>query len=127
MDIETLMSSIFGGTMLIICASFAFSGGIIALVYYMFFRNAKKKRQVWETGIPAQVKILRIWDTGVLVNNQPRIGMALEVHPSNGQPPYQVEVKKTVSMIYMAQVQPGTVLPAKIDANNPEEIVFAFG
>lgn len=126
MEFEALFGSIFGGTMLIICASFAFTGGIIALVYYAVYRNAKKKRKVWDTGIPAQAKVLRIWDTGMLVNNQPRVGMALEVHP-NGRTPYQVEIKKVIPMIYMAQIQPGAVLQAKVDADNPEEIVFGFG
>lgn len=65
-------------------------------------------------GLTAQASILKMWDTGVTINDNPRIGLLLEVHPTSGAP-FQVQVKKVISRLQTSQYQPGQTLEVKYD------------
>jgi hypothetical protein len=43
-------------------------------------------KSLQETGIAAQGVIVRIWDTGITVNDDPVIGMEVEVYAAEGKP-----------------------------------------
>ena len=78
-----------------------------------------------QEGVPAQATILKIWDTGVTLNDNPQVGMLLEIHPTN-QEPFRVEMKSVISRIALAQVQPGRVVPVRYDPANPSKVALAF-
>ncbi|MBA3806570.1 MAG: hypothetical protein H0X14_12775 [Acidobacteria bacterium] len=75
------------------------------------------------TGEPAQAKILRMWDTGTTLNDNPKVKFLLEIQPS-GRAPYQAEVKCYVSRLRLPQVQPGNVIAVKIDRQDATKIAL---
>lgn len=75
------------------------------------------------TGLPAQARITGIQGTGTSINNQPECQLDLDVFRPNA-PPYQVRVRQVVSQWAMPRVQPGLMVPVKIDAANPMNVAL---
>jgi hypothetical protein len=82
--------------------------------------EAKKIRAV---GQPAEATVLRIWDTGVTVNDDPVVGFLLEVKPS-GQPSFQAESKALVSRLAVPRVQPGAKLTVMFDPKDTRRVAL---
>src|SRR5258708_34198087 len=78
--------------------------GILFFVFRRIGGMMNVSNQLLATGGPAQAKILRMWDTGTSLNDNPMDGLALEVHPTT-RPPYQVETKALISRVRISQVQ----------------------
>ena len=74
-------------------------------------------------GTLAQATILRIWDTGMTLNDNPVVGFLLEVRPQN-LPAYQAESKSMISRLSISQFQPGATIPVKIDPQNHARVVL---
>ncbi len=83
----------------------------------------KVAREIRANGIPASGKVLRIWDTGVLVNHDPVVGFLLEIH-AEGLDPYEAETKALISILWIPQIQPGKVLPVKYDPADPSRVAL---
>jgi hypothetical protein len=99
--------------------------GIAFLAFFLIRRSSRKKAEVLlETGQQGQATILSLEDTGMLINNNPRVRIGLEVTVP-GYPPYQVTKTMTVPMIKLPQVQPGlvvAVLADPADPTNPDKV-----
>lgn len=80
-------------------------------------------RELQKTGEPAEALILRIWDTGMTVNDDPVVGFALEVRPK-GREAYQAETKLRISRLDVARVQPGTVVAVRIDPKDSRRVAL---
>jgi hypothetical protein len=117
------------GTCLTIVISFAFTGAILWATYQYFLRpflqSAQQRNQILQSGVQATAVVLSLADTGMLVNYQPQVKMVLQVNPPNGAP-YQTEVTMVVSQLQIPRVQPGMVVPVKIDPNNPANVAVAI-
>jgi len=74
-----------------------------------------------KNGITAQARVLKVWDTGVSINNNPQVGLLLEVSPLGGSP-FQAESKTVVSRLNVALVQPGTTAEVKYDPEKPQRL-----
>lgn len=84
--------------------------------------NGMKNRAVLSHGESAQAVILKVWETGTVMNEvNPQIGMLLEVRPAN-RPVFQAEAKMFISMIQIPQFQPGAVVGVKYDPNDPRKV-----
>jgi hypothetical protein len=84
------------------------------------------RRKLLEKGEPAEATILKVTDTGVTMNNiYPVVNALLEVRPQ-GRPPYQVETRMIVNRVDIPQVQPGTVVPVKIDPRNQKRVAVVM-
>jgi hypothetical protein len=104
--------------------------GIVFVITVLFFLSLRKDfremaqaRALVATGEPAQAKILRMWDTGTTLNDDPKVKFLLEIRPS-GRDPYQAEVKCYVSRLSLPQVQPGNVIAVKIDRQDETRIAL---
>jgi hypothetical protein len=82
-------------------------------------------QKLLQQGVPAQATILKIWDTGVTLNDNPQVGMLLEIQAPNREP-FRVEMKSIISRLALAQVQPGRVVPVRYDPENPSKVALAF-
>lgn len=72
-----------------------------------------------QRGVSATARILEIWDTGWTINDNPVIGMRVEVD-SPDRPPFEARIEKTtVSRIAIPQFQPGAVVPVRFDPASP--------
>lgn len=76
-------------------------------------------------GEAAQAKILKIWETGAYVNEQPQVGMLLEVYAAN-RPVYQAEAKRIVSILNIPRIQVGSTVDVKFDPQNPSRIAVVL-
>jgi len=90
-------------------------GGIFA------FSLVKQKRMqnLMETGTQGTAKVLRLEDTGVRINDNPRVNILLEMH-FEGYQPYQVWKKVTIPLINLSQVQVGETVAVIADPNDPQ-------
>jgi hypothetical protein len=73
--------------------------------------------------VEAEAKVLKVWDTGVTVNDNPQVRLLLEVRPPITSPqgvPFQIEAKTLVSRLNVALVQPGVTAQVRYEATNPK-------
>jgi len=85
--------------------------------------GVSEARELQKTGEQAQAKIIRIWDTGMTVNDDPVVGFLLEVYPE-GQPAYQAKTKLRISRLDIPRVQPGLIVPVRIDPNDHRRVAL---
>ena len=93
------------------------------MVVRKVFGNLSQTNALLTSGEPAAATILKMWDTGTTLNDNPQVGLLLEVHPVN-RSPYQVETKCFVSRLKIPQVQPGAVVAVKIDRQNAMNVAL---
>ena len=96
---------------------------IFALVFGGMFLRWRVKQRVLQTGVAATATIVRVWDTGTRINDNPRVGMLLQVQPTTGAP-FQAEIKETVSIVQMPMFQPGAQLEVKYDPAQPTSVAI---
>lgn len=87
------------------------------------FREAAQTRALLASGEPAQAKILRMWDTGTTLNDNPQVKFLLEVYPAD-RAAYQTEIKCYVSRLRIPQIQPGNTVAVKIDRQDAAKIAL---
>ncbi|WP_437538057.1 hypothetical protein WME79_19440 [Sorangium sp. So ce726] len=75
------------------------------------------------TGLPAQARVLIVQPTGTMINYQPQCRVDLEVYRPNA-PPYRAAILAVIHQMAIPRVQPGLVVPVKIDAANPNNIAL---
>ncbi len=98
--------------------------GIIFFVFRKVGAMAAPNRQLLATGESAQATIVYLWDTGTTVNDNPLVGLLLQVQPA-GRPAYQVQTTHLISRLQIPQFQPGRMLAVKIDPQNPQKVAIA--
>jgi hypothetical protein len=74
-----------------------------------------------KNGLKAQAKVLKVWDTGVSINDNPQVGMLMEVRDIAGST-FQVEGKTIVSRLNAALVQPGITAEVMYDPEKPKRV-----
>ena len=98
--------------------------GSYAMVYFVFLRPLFQSNKLKKEGLPARAKILRIWDTGVTINDNPQIGMEVEVTADDeGKPPWTTRTKAVVSRLDPHKYQPGVIVAVKYDEEEPHKVV----
>lgn len=128
-DLEGLIGGSIAASMgiglVITCVTLLFTGLIIFFVYRTVFGKINQSNKLLATGAPAQALVMQLADTGVRVNDNPQVKLVLEVHPM-GQPPYQVETTAFVSMLKLAQIQPGQTVNVRYDPADPSKVALAL-
>jgi hypothetical protein len=72
-----------------------------------------------ESGVSAQGVIVRIWDTGITVNDDPVIGMEVEVYAAEGKPWLATIPKSLISRLDIPRFQPGEIVHIRFDPQDP--------
>ena len=80
--------------------------------------NRKRAEELAAVGTPGQATILSVQDTGMRINDNPRVAVLMEIHIPN-VPPYQLQKTITVSIIQLPQVQPGAIVGVLVDMSAP--------
>ncbi len=86
-------------------------------------RLMRPNQDVLKTGLSGQATVLQVWQTGLQVNDQPQVGMLLQIEVP-GYESYQVEHKMVVPIIHIPQFQPGVTLPVRVDPANLKRIAL---
>ena len=95
----------------------------VFLVFRKVFGGISRNNALLMNGEPAQATVLQLWDTGVSLNDNPQVGLLLEVHPQN-RPTYQVQTKSFISRLKVSQVQTGAVVAVKVDPTDPAKVAL---
>ena len=102
---------IVGGTLLIIVGTF--------LILFLFNRSRRKRAEnLMATGVQGVATVLGLEDTGMLINNNPRVTLRLQITLPNN-PPYELTKTMVVPMIRMSQVQVGSNVQVMVDPSDP--------
>jgi hypothetical protein len=116
-------TSLFGGLAFTIVAS---TIGFIILSFVVVFvitrmvngANKKKVESLMATGKQGTATVISLEDTGMRINDNPRVRVGLEINIPN-YPPYQVVKTITIPLIRMAQVQVGSTIAVVADPTQP--------
>lgn len=87
------------------------------------FTGEDVAREIRANGVPAMGTVIKIWETGAKVNDDPVVGFLLQIH-AEGLETYQAETKALISILWIPQIQPGAVLPVKYDPKDPSRIAL---
>ncbi len=96
---------------------------IVFLAFRPLMRDARITKQVMRTGVEATATIIRTWDTGVRLNDEPQLGILLQVQPPGGAS-FQTELKTIVPLTQLAAFQPGAQLQIKYDPAEPSHVAI---
>lgn len=104
-----------------------FSIGLFVLIFGLAFGplvvDGLRHNRLRASGETAEATILRLQETGVRVNRQPRVKITLSVRPSM-RPAYEAVTHKLISYFEISHYQPGAVMEVKFDPNNPQSVVI---
>ena len=76
-------------------------------------------RRLQESGVAASARILEIWDTGITVNDDPVIGMRVEIDRPDGTAYPATIPKSLISRLDIPRFQPGATVRVRIDPQDP--------
>jgi hypothetical protein len=95
---------------------------LLITIGILFFsgRQKKKVEDLLATGTQGTAMILGLEDTGMLINDNPRVKISLEVTIS-GYMPYRVQKTLTIPQINLAQVQPGQQIGVIADPTQQDD------
>ena len=90
----------------------------------MFGKGKKEKAQaLFETGSKAIGTVLTVHDTGMTMNDNPRVKMAWRIEPLDGSPAFEAQKTKTVSRVEIPRS--GDRYPVWYDAQDPSSWAYA--
>jgi hypothetical protein len=90
--------------------------GVSMIPFYRIFFPMKIKN-----GVKTRAKVLEVRDTGVTVNDNPQVGLKLELRTQEGTT-LEVEAKTIVSRLSVSNVQPGVTANVVYDPLKPERL-----
>ena len=122
MDPNVLGLGITGLTFAIICVSMLFglavTAAAIAVPIYFMRKNQQRAQALMATGTQGEATILSLEDTGMRINDNPRVTLGLEIQMPYGAP-YQLTKTVTVPLIRLSQIQVGSKVPVMVDMTDP--------
>ena len=82
--------------------------------------GGKKRKRLESAGLDAPAVLVSLQDTGMTINDNPRVKMTLQVSPPDGSAPFQVEKKVTVSRVQVPR--PGDRFAVRYDPEDLENL-----
>ncbi|MBU0493094.1 MAG: hypothetical protein KKA73_25610 [Chloroflexi bacterium] len=111
------------GSIVITILSIALPLGLTGWLFKRARDQAAVTQALLVSGAPAEATILNLWDTGITINDNPRVGLLLELRPLDSAP-FQVETTRTISRLQIPLYQPGTVLQVKYDPHDTTKVAI---
>jgi hypothetical protein len=86
-------------------------------------KKGEKVKNLVETGSKGVGVVLRVQDTGMTMNDDPRVRMTFRVEPLDGDAPFEAEKTKTVSRVEVPRA--GDRYPVWYDPADPTSWAYA--
>lgn len=99
------------------------AGGCAAIVDH--YSGREEACAILAIGRPATARIVRLIDTGTTINHDPVVEFVLDVNPPEGEA-YAARSKALVSRLDIPQVQPGRIVPVKVDPADRRRVALDF-
>lgn len=96
---------------------------VFGLAFGIPYLRSRKRNKLLATGRRADGLITEMWDTGVTINNQPQIGMKIQVTPQTGAP-FTSEVIMVVSRLQTSYYQVGVKCIVKYDPEDTKTVAI---
>jgi len=96
---------------------------LVAVMFWGFYRDARKERGRIAQAIPATARITRVGNSDT-TNGGMDVDLTFEVTPPDGAP-YTVKTTWSVEPLSVSKIQPGSTVAIKIDAKDPKKIYSA--
>lgn len=114
-----LFGWLFGG-IFFVCGLFPFAGG--ALLGRVALRKQAVAMELMRSGVKGVGTIVEVADTGITINDNPRIRIRMRIEPVDGSA--AVERSKTVTVSRVAIPRAGERYPAWFDRADPDKWMF---
>ena len=101
-----------------VCCSLLITAAAIGIPIYLMRKKRQQAEHLAVVGTQGEAKILSMTDTGMLVNNNPRVTLELEITMPM-KPPYKVTKTMVVPLIRLPQVQVGQTVGVMVDMSDP--------
>lgn len=88
-----------------------------------FGKKKEKLKNLFETGSKGVGVLVRVQDTGMTMNDDPRVKMEFRIEPLDGSAAFEAEKTKTVSRVEVPR--PGDRYPVWYDAEDPTNWAYA--
>ncbi len=99
---------------------------VVGVVFFLWGRNMAKSQanaqRIWATGLDARVTLVGLEDTGVTINDNPRVRLRLNVQVA-GRPVYEVTRTETIGRLMIGHFVTGKPYAAKVDPADPQQVV----
>ncbi len=139
----TLILLIIGLILVVMAVVFPSLAGLFAVLAVFFFifsffglalrflgKAAEKEKakadartaHIMETYLDAGVTLKSIRDTGITINNDPKIAVVLDILLSDGET-YRLERSEVVSRVYLGSISVGREYDAKVNPEDREDII----
>jgi len=109
-------------TIVLVCGSILFTlvitAAAIGIPIYLMRNNQKRVQELMKTGTQGEATILSLKDTGMRINDDPRVTVVLDIRIPN-RAPYQVTKTLTIPLINLSQVQTGSIVAVLVDLSDP--------
>lgn len=96
---------------------------VFGWVFGGLYLRGRKQKKLLASGTRANGKIIEMYDTGVTVNNQPQVGLKIQVTPLAG-PPFTSEIKLVISRLQTAYYQEGVNVIVRYDPNDKKTVAI---
>ncbi len=83
----------------------------------LFKSKKKQAAQLFETGAKGAGTVISVQDTGMTINDNPRVKMVFRIEPLDGSPPFDAEKTTTVSRVEIPRQ--GDRYPVWYDVDEP--------
>ena len=107
-----------------LCCGLVITAAAIAIPLVWMRKKRQQAEELAAVGTQGEAKILSLTDTGMRVNDNPRVTLELEITMPM-RPPYKVTKTMVVPLIRMAQVQVGETVGVMVDMSdhtNPDKV-----
>jgi hypothetical protein len=110
-------------TVLSICIGIGVTIGSIVFVMFLVRRMMNPHGNM-KDALDGQATVMKIWETGVRINDQPRVGFLLNVQHPDGST-YEAETTAVISIIHLPSIQPGAKVAVKIHPQDRNKVALA--
>jgi hypothetical protein len=102
------------------------AGVVLIGVGFAVAGGAKRRAHLEQVGIPGRATVLGLTDTGVRINDAPRVQVAFHCEVP-GYAPFQTQSAMVVPLIGLGRLTPGASVPIKVDPTNFNNLIVEWG
>jgi hypothetical protein len=99
------------------------TGGVLVVIGLKVRRGAEHSDRILATGLDATATITGLTQTGVSMNDNPQVEIALSVQVP-GKAAYPATRREFVPLILLARLTPGASLPVTVDPADPQAVII---